>query len=468
MKFSLKLVLSIIVIMTCILSCNRFFIIRQSFRHSIEKSANQNSNQNIAQRYYIESNIVNNIQQGEEITNDKVIEYISSLYSYIGENSEKIALYDEKENIIFSNFEKTKDMNINSLLTEETNNYYIRKVEDKHYMLFSSYLTINNNVIYIINIYDITDLYEERDRQTKEILIVDFIILGIASIFIVISSKLLTRHINKLNIISKKIAKGEFSNRVSIKSKDEIGELANSFNIMSEEIENKINSLNLAIKQKNDFINGFTHEIKTPMTAIVGYSDMLRLRKCDEELTKKALNYIYNEAKRLEKLSYKLMDLMSLSENSIELETIDINNFIDKISSKITNLEDIIIKKSLETAKVKGDKELLEVVIRNLVENARKAEPKDGLILIHGEITGENKYTISVIDKGRGIPEEHIKRVIEDFYMVDKSRSRQNGGSGIGLSLCNKIVEIHGSKLNIESEENVGTKVYFDLIYINS
>lgn len=237
MKFSLKLVLCIIVIMACILSCSRFFIIRQSFRHSIEKSANQNSNQNIAQRYYIESNIVKNIQQGEEITNDKVIEYIKSLYSYIGENSEKIALYDDKKNIIFSNFEKTKDMNIN--LTKETDNYYIRNVEDKYYMLFSSYLTINNDVIYIINIYDITDLYQERDRQIKEILIVDIIILGIASIFIIIFSKLLTRHINKLNIISKKIAKGEFSNRVSIKSKDEIGELANNFNIMSEEIENK-------------------------------------------------------------------------------------------------------------------------------------------------------------------------------------------------------------------------------------
>lgn len=68
-----------------------------------------------------------------------------------------------------------------------------------------------------------------------------------------------------------------------------------------------------------------------------------------------------------------------------------------------------------------------------------------------------------MIYTGRGIPKEHIERVIEDFYMVDKSRSRQNGGSGIGLSLCNKIIELHGSKLNIESEENIGTKVYFDL-----
>ena len=382
MKFSLKLVLSIIAIMACILSCSRFFIIRQSFRHSIEKSANQNSNQNIAQRYYLESNIVNNIQQGEEITNEKIIEYIKSLYSYIGENSEKIVLYDETENVIFSNFEKTKDMNINILLKEETDNYYIRRVENRHYMLFSSYLTNNNNVIYIINIYDITDLYEERNKQMKEVLIVDFIILSIASIFIIIFSALLTKHIKKLNIISKKIARGEFSNRISIKSKDEIGELANSFNIMTEEIENKINSLNLVIKQKDDFINGFTHEIKTPMTAIIGYSDMLRLKKCDEQLTKKALNYIYTEAKRLEKLSYKLMNLMALSENSIELESVDICDFVNKISSKITNLENITLKISLEPAKIKGDKELLEVVIRNLVENAKKSEPKDNTILI--------------------------------------------------------------------------------------
>ncbi len=382
MKFSLKLVLSIIVIMACILSCSRFFIIRQSFRHSIEKSANQNSNQNIAQRYYIESNIVNNIQRGEEITNENVIEYIKSLYSYLGDNSEKIALYDEKENIIFSNFEKMKDMNINTLLLKEVDNYYIRNVEDRHYMLFSSYLTINNNVIYIINIYDITYLYEERDSQMKEVLFVDFIILSIASIFIVIFSAILTRHIKKLNITSKKIAEGEYSNRVNIKSKDEIGELANSFNIMSEEIEDKINSLNLSLKQKDDFINGFTHEIKTPMTAIIGYSDMLRLKKCDEELTKTALNYIYSEAKRLETLSYKLMNLMSLSENNIELKYIDIDNFINKVSSKITTLGNVTIKNSLTPAKVKGDKNLLEVVIRNLVENAKKSEPKDNLVLI--------------------------------------------------------------------------------------
>ena len=79
------------------------------------------------------------------------------------------------------------------------------------------------------------------------------------------------------------------------------------------------------------------------------------------------------------------------------------------------------------------------------------------------QLRRNGKYRISVIDKGRGIPKQHIERVTEDLYMVDKSRSRENGGSGIGLSLCKKIIELHNSKINIESEEGIGTTVYFDL-----
>ncbi|MCI8392731.1 MAG: hypothetical protein HFJ24_03120 [Clostridia bacterium] len=74
------------------------------------------------------------------------------------------------------------------------------------------------------------------------------------------------------------------------------------------------------------------------------------------------------------------------------------------------------------------------------------------------------RYRLAVVDRGRGIPKKHIDRVTEDFYMIDKSRSRQNGGSGIGLSLCKKIIEFHRANLIIESEENFGTKVYFDLL----
>lgn len=315
--------------------------------------------------------------------------------------------------------------------------------------------------MYIVNIYDITQIYEERNRQLKETMLADVIIIVVASIFISIFSKILTRPIEKLNEASKKISSGKYTERVDIKTNDEIGELANSFNIMTQEIENKINSLNLSIKQKDDFVIGFSHEIKTPMTAIIGYSDLLRMKKCSEEVTAKSVNYIYSEAKRLEELSYKLLSLMELSENKIELKTIEINKCIERILKKIV-FEDINIKINLQEAKVKTDENLLDVVIRNLVQNAIKAEPKDKNVFIEGELL-DNKYRISIVDFGKGIPKEHIERVTEDFYMVDKSRSREKGGTGIGLSLCNKILNLHNSNLHIESEEGIGTKVYFEL-----
>ena len=235
-------------------------------------------------------------------------------------------------------------------------------------------------------------------------------------------------------------------------------------NIMADQIENKINELNLQVKQKNDFINGFTHELKTPMTAIMGYADLLRLKKCDEEISKKALNYIYSETKRLESLSFKLMELMSLTDDKIKMENIVVTDFLEKVVRVENNImQDIKIELNIKPGVIIGDSELLEVVIRNLVENAKKSEPKDNKIVIKGEETTDKKYRISIIDKGKGIPKEHIERITEDFYMVDKSRSRKNGGIGIGLSLVKKILLLHKSNIFIESEENVGTMVYFEL-----
>lgn len=382
----------------------------------------------------------------------------------MGSSSELVALYTEEYKQIYSNIDGIETIDINSILNAEADLYCLRQINDKHYMMFSSYLSINNKIIYIVNAYDINTIYEEKNRQLKEILFTDIIILAISTAVICILSIFLTRPINSLNKISKNIASGKFEERANIKSNDEIGELANSFNIMADNVENKLNELNLQVKQKNDFINGFTHELKTPITAIVGYADLLRLKKCDEETSRKAIQYIYSETKRLENLSFKLMKLMSLTNEKIEMTTFEISEFLLKvIKAENAVVTDNKIELDIESAVVKGDKELLEVVIRNLVENANKAEPKDKKITIRGEKIQNKKYRISVIDKGRGIPKEHINRVTEDFYMVDKSRSKMNGGSGIGLSLVKKILKLHNSDIYIESEENVGTTVHFEL-----
>lgn len=463
MKFATKLVLYIIVAISVILSLSRYAIVRQNFMHSIESIAKQNMSKYTLERYMLESNIVKNIQLGEKITDEEIIEYVKELHKYSANSLAKIAIYTQEAKEIFSNFEDIDNNEILQILMQDTDNYYIKLGGNNKYMLFPSYWLINNEGRYIINAYDITAIFQERDRQIYEILLADIIILLVSTIFISIVSIFLTTPIKRLNESSKKIATGNFSERVNVKSNDEIGELANSFNIMAEQVENKIKELNLSIKQREDFINGFTHEIKNPMTTIVGYSDLLRLRKCDEQTNKKALNYIYLETKRLEKLSYKLMQLMSISEEKINLEEILIEEFIiGIIKAQEPVLKNIDMDVKLETALVSCDSELIEIVIRNIIENAKKAEPKDNKIIVNGECI-KNKYRITIIDKGRGIPKEHVQRVTESFYVVDKSRAKTNGGSGIGLALCKKILEVHNSELNIQSEEGIGTTVYFEL-----
>ena len=256
MKFWKKLVLFVITIISIILSCSRYYIVKNNFVHSIEHSSIQNTNQHLLEKYMLESDIVKKIQEGEEITDEKIIEYFKEIYRYTGNSTELIALYSDKYEQIYSNFNSLEDIDINTILNQEADVYCIREINDKHYMLCSSHWTINDKIIYIINAYDINAIYEERDRQLRDILVTDIIILIISITVISLFSIFLTKPIDSLNKITKKIASGKFNERVNIKSKDEIGELANSFNIMAEQIENKIKELNLQVKQKNDFING--------------------------------------------------------------------------------------------------------------------------------------------------------------------------------------------------------------------
>lgn len=464
MKFSEKLVLYVTAIISVIFSGAGVFIVKQNFEHSLDEIVMQNSNQHILEKYIMESNIINNINSGEEITNKRIIEYANSLSTYVENKTKLLGIYSEEKEEIFSNLIEGLDLNnISQVVNENANNYIIREIDKKEYMIISSFLSINNKKIYIVSAYDITKVFKERDRQLNDFLILDVIVIGICTIFIFIFSIFLTKPIKKLNEISKKIATGHYKERVNIRSKDEIGELSNSFNLMATQIEDKIEKLDVSIKRKDDFIASFTHEIKTPMTVIIGFADLLKKEKCNKEDKKIAIDYIYCEAKRLEILSHKLMDLMSVTEENIEFEKINTLEFFQEIKQVEENaINGINIVLDIEDTNIKGDKILLDSMIRNLIENAKKAKPKDNQITVEGKKIASGKYRVAIIDRGSGIPQKDLNRITEDFYMVDKSRARTNGSNGIGLSICKKIAKLHDTDLCIESELGIGTKVYFE------
>lgn len=460
MKFGIKIVISVIAIISIIFSIAGIIIIRSNFKHSLEKTINQNIDSHTLERYGMENNIDINIDKKGNISREKLSSYAISFVSYLA-NDRKISIYIQNEKL-YSNIDIDED-SLAFLSKEKEVKYIIKDIDNLKCMLVSSSIEINNQRVTLISWYDITDIFTERDRQVEFFCKVDISVIVTVAIVICALAIFLTKPIIKLNEMSKKITKGSYNERVTVKSNDEIGELAISFNKMIETIENKISELKLSVKQREEFITNFTHELKNPMTSIIGYADILRSGKYDKETTVKSANYIFNEAKRLEILSHKLMDLMELSNENIKLEKINAVCFMHNLYKNIhESLEYIELQLDIEDGYIIADKVLLEDCLRNLIDNSKRANPKDKVIKVSGKNEG-NRYIISVEDKGCGIPKEDLPRILESFYMVDKARARKNGRSGIGLSICQKIAKIHKTELIIKSELNKGTCVSFYL-----
>ena len=233
---------------------------------------------------------------------------------------------------------------------------------------------------------------------------------------------------------------------------------------MAEAVEEKVIELEDIAEKREDFVTNFAHELKTPLTSVIGYADMIFQRDLSREETKNAARYILEEGLRLEALSFKLMDLTVLNKQSFILEQLSskevFQNIVDTLQP-ILKEKQIDINLEIEEEFIDIEFDLFKMLILNLIDNSIKAEAK--IIKIIGNKIDSKKYEISVIDNGRGIPKKEISRITEAFYMVDKSRSRAQHGVGLGLALCEKIARIHKSKLVISSEENKGTTIKIEV-----
>lgn len=458
MKFTVKIIVSVTAIIAIIFSMAGIMLCHQNFTYALKKTINQSIDHHLLERYGIENNMINSIAEDEKMAKEKTIEYAKNLISYLG-NNQQFSIYVEKEQI-YSNLALDLDQeSLEMLLNSQEIQYIIKNHDKEKYIVIASSLEINNKRITFLSLDDVSDTFIERDRQLSNFYQIDLIVITISLLAIAILSICLTKPIQTLNEMSKKIAKGSYHERINIKTNDEIGELSESFNLMLEAIENKIDELEVSVKQREEFITNFTHELKNPMTSIIGYSDLLRSNEYAEEIRIKSANYIFNEAKRLELLAHKLMDLMGLSNENIKFETINMIEFAHEIQQQLKDsLGEIQLELMIEQATIIADKSLLEDCIRNLIDNSKKAEPKDQKIVFLGK-KHKDKYEISIIDRGCGISKQDLPRIKDSFYRADKTRSKSNGRSGIGLTLSEKIAKLHHTELIIESEIGKGTKV---------
>lgn len=311
---------------------------------------------------------------------------------------------------------------------------------------------------------ELTEIYGIRRTLLRQyrIALSVLLVLGMAGIYLL--SHYITRPIERLGRTAKRIADGEFSLRSDNKSGDEIGQLARDFNRMADKLVAQMEEKILEAKQKEDFTAAFAHELKTPLTSIIGYADMLNTMKMSEEERAEASFYIYSQGKRLESLSHKLLELVSMDKNPVVLREIPAKRLAENLRETmrpIWSKRGIRGKVEMEKGVIRGDEELLLSLFYNLLDNAAKAMDKGdrGFILLKGTALPDGGYEVKTVDNGRGIPKEEIGRITEAFYMVDKSRSRKEGGAGIGMALCQRIIQLHGASMQIDSRLGEGTVI---------
>lgn len=343
----------------------------------------------------------------------------------------------------------------------EQNAYKIEKLSGRYFIGVISQVTIMGNVFYFEIVEDITGIYDDRTQLYGTYRMLMVAALAVFSIVISLVMHFMIRPLQDLSIVTRKMAKGDYSVRGTWVGDDEIGRLTEDFNGMADSLEEKICELTEAARKQEDFTSSFAHELKTPLTSIIGYADMLRSLDLSKEEEMEAAHYIYTQGKRLESLSFKLLDLIVMKNVPLDMKPV----WVSKLVQDVKLLEDVNLKEKnisfceeIEEGYVLGDYELLVSLVNNLVDNARKAVEICGQITVMGS-RKDGMYYLTITDNGKGIANEELPKITEAFYMVDKSRSRKEGGTGLGLTLCSRILQIHSGSIQIESELGKGTVV---------
>lgn len=233
---------------------------------------------------------------------------------------------------------------------------------------------------------------------------------------------------------------------------------------MADHLQQKIQELSEHAKNQENFTAAFAHELKTPLTSIIGYAELLRSMSLSPEESIESANYIYSQGKRLESLSYKLMDLFVLRQQTISFDPISVPSLGDTLQ-KLTYVN--LQKKQqqfqvdLQPGTIYGDQELVLSLLVNLIDNARKASDTGQSVYVTGTAT-VNGYRICIRDEGKGMPPEEIPNITKPFYMIDKSRSRKEGGAGLGMTLCHEILRLHKATLEVQSTLGEGTSMIIE------
>ena len=330
--------------------------------------------------------------------------------------------------------------------------------------------------IYLYN-YSNSDLYLSSNSSIFDniYLILLCISLGIISFSItfILLDRRRNMYMEEIYICIERISKGDFSKKIKIESTDDISIIALNINRMQDKILELMDHERDNEKSKNELITNIAHDLRTPLTSIIGYLELLVNNKdVDNDTKTKYLEIAYEKSKKLEELIEDLFSLtkMNYGKLSLKPEKFDLVKLLDQLITELyplfeRNSLSYEFKTNVKSLVIYADPKLLARLFENLINNAIKYG-KDGK-----EISVKLKYDdsikgvyVSVINYGKVIPKNALNKIFEKFYRVDNSRTSETGGTGLGLAIAKSIVELHSGVINVKSDLN-GTEfeVYLDV-----
>ncbi len=313
--------------------------------------------------------------------------------------------------------------------------------------------------------------------QPDTVIVILYVLIGIgifATVFLLLQGQSMS-YITKISSAMRNISEGDLNTTVEVIGDDEFSDMAVNLNRMVEEIRELMDKERESERTKNELITNVAHDLRTPLTSIIGYLELLSGPvSMDQDMQKKYIDITYTKAKRLQKLIEDLFGFTKLNYGKISMQVAKVD-IVKLLSQLLEEFYPSFMEKDLAyefqsnvTAKViKADGNLLARLFDNLINNAIKygAEGKKILVRLHAT---EAVVTVSVINYGYVIPKEELPLLFEKFYRVEQSRSTNTGGTGLGLAIAKNIVDMHGGTINVSSDLKgtvftVKLKVNFDI-----
>ncbi|WP_218839263.1 sensor histidine kinase [Evansella halocellulosilytica] len=394
-----------------------------------------------------------------EVWDEDVIE--SSLELSMNQEDRMIFLFDSNGKIRYNkNLYEQFDMEMDMDELVLNNDYTAERVHD------------NNNFVYLISspievlseAHTMVMIFHEFDRESKQVqsILTMTLLIGIviAGLIIFLTSRKMTSPLREMNDSALQFAKGNFSHRVKIKTKDEIGQLGETFNYMAKE-------LGSIDQMRKDFVANVSHDLRSPLTSIKGFLGALMDGTIPSDQQYKYFSIMKNETERLMKLVNDLLDMARLEAGQTKINPVSYN-LTEQLRLTIARMEPTITQQQIEIELmaeedvfVVADPNRIDQVLVNLLQNAVQFSNKKSKVDVKID-KGVEEVTVHIRDYGVGMCEEDLNHIWERFYKKEKARSNK-GGTGIGLSIVKQIIDLHETSISVHSELNKGTTVTFTL-----